>query len=74
MGLAMSVGRYLLIIPALAIGASLAAKPTVPVTAGTMPTDTVLFGALMVGVIAVVAGLTFFPALAIGPLLEHLTL
>lgn len=74
MGLAMSVGRYLLIIPALAIGASLSAKPVVPVTSGTMPTHTVLFGALLVGVIAIVAGLTFFPALAIGPLLEHLSL
>ena len=74
MGIAMTVGRYVLIIPALAIGASLAGKPRVPTTAGTMPTNTALFGGLLVGVIIIVAGLTFFPALALGPLLEHLSL
>ena len=74
MGIAMTVGRYVLIIPALAIGASLAGKPRVPTTAGTMPTNTPLFGGLLVGVIVIVAGLTFFPALALGPLLEHLSL
>ena len=60
--------------PDLAIGASLAGKPRVPTTAGTMPTNTALFGGLLVGVIIIVAGLTFFPALALGPLLEHLSL
>ena len=64
----------LLIIPALAIGGSLAAKPKVPATTGTLPTHTPLFGVLVAGVIAIVAGLTFFPALALGPILEHLSL
>jgi K+-transporting ATPase ATPase A chain len=72
-GVAMLIGRFFLIIPALAIGGSLAGKPRVPATNGTMPTDTPLFGALVVGVIAIVAGLTFFPALALGPILEHLS-
>ncbi len=74
MGLAMLVGRFFLIIPALAIGGSLAAKPKVPTTAGTLPTYNPLFGGLIVGVILLVAGLTFFPALALGPILEHLSL
>ncbi len=73
-GLAMLVGRFFLIIPALAIGGSLAAKPKVPTTAGTLPTYNPLFGGLIVGVILLVAGLTFFPALALGPILEHLSL
>ena len=72
-GIAMLVGRFFLIIPALAIGGSLAAKPKVPETAGTLPTHNPLFGGLIVGVIAIVAGLTFFPALALGPILEHLS-
>ncbi|WP_116999709.1 potassium-transporting ATPase subunit KdpA [Desertimonas flava] len=73
-GLAMLAGRFFLIIPALAIGGSLAAKPRVPATSGTMPTHNPLFGGLVVGVIVIVAGLTFFPALALGPILEHLSL
>jgi potassium-transporting ATPase potassium-binding subunit len=73
MGVSMLVGRFLLIIPALAIGASLAGKPRVPETAGTLPTHTPLFSGLIVGVIVIVAGLTYFPALALGPILEHLT-
>lgn len=72
-GIAMLVGRLFLIIPALAIAGSLAAKPVVPTTSGTMPTHTPLFGALLVGVITIVAGLTYFPALALGPILEHLS-
>ena len=56
------------------IARSLAAKPKVPATAGTMPTNNSLFGLLVVGVIVIVAGLTFFPALALGPILEHLSL
>ena len=71
-GIAMLIGRFFLIIPALAVGASLAGKPRVPVTSGTLPTHTALFGALVTGVIVIVAGLTFFPALALGPILEHL--
>ncbi len=73
-GIAMLIGRFFLIIPALAVGGSLAGKPRVPETSGTLPTHTPLFGVLMAGVIAIVAGLTFFPALALGPILEHLSL
>jgi K+-transporting ATPase ATPase A chain len=73
-GLAMLIGRFFLIIPALAVGGSLAGKPKVPTTAGTLPTHTPLFGGLVVGVVIIVAGLTFFPALALGPILEHLSI
>ncbi|MDP2293587.1 MAG: potassium-transporting ATPase subunit KdpA [Actinomycetota bacterium] len=73
-GISMLMGRFFTIIPVLAIGGSLAAKPKVPATSGTMPTHNPLFGFLLVGVIAIVAGLTFFPALALGPILEHLSL
>jgi potassium-transporting ATPase potassium-binding subunit len=73
-GISMLMARFLTIIPALAIGGALAAKPKVPVTTGTMPTHTPLFGFLVAAVIAIVAGLTFFPALALGPILEHLSL
>jgi K+-transporting ATPase ATPase A chain len=73
-GVSMLIGRFFTIIPALAIGGSLAAKPKVPTTSGTLPTHTWLFGALLGGVIVIVAGLTFFPALALGPILEHLSL
>ena len=73
-GIAMLMGRFFLIIPALAIGGSLVRKQRVPVTAGTFPTDTPLFGGLVTGAIVIVAGLTFFPALALGPIVEHLSL
>ena len=73
-GLSMLIGRFFTIIPALAIGGSLAAKPKVPATSGTMPTNTPLFAFLLAGVIFIVAGLTFFPALALGPILEHLSI
>jgi len=73
MGLAMLIGRFFLIIPALAIGGSLVRKQKVPATAGTFPTDSPLFGGLVVGAIAILAGLTFFPALALGPIVEQLT-
>ncbi|MBP9053515.1 MAG: potassium-transporting ATPase subunit KdpA [Ilumatobacteraceae bacterium] len=73
-GVSMLMGRFFTIIPVLAIGGSLAAKPKVPATSGTMPTHNPLFGFLLAGVIAIVAGLTFFPALALGPILEHLSL
>jgi potassium-transporting ATPase potassium-binding subunit len=73
-GLSMLMGRFLTIIPVLAIGGALARKPKVPATVGTMPTHTPLFGFLLAGVIIIVAGLTFFPALALGPILEHLSL
>jgi K+-transporting ATPase ATPase A chain len=73
-GLAMLMGRFLLIIPALAIGGSLVRKQRVPVTSGTFPTDSPLFGGLVTGAIVIVAGLTFFPALALGPIVEQLSL
>ncbi|MBS1837229.1 MAG: potassium-transporting ATPase subunit KdpA [Actinobacteria bacterium] len=73
-GLAMLAGRFLLIIPALAIGGSLVRKNKVPVTAGTFPTDSPLFFGLLLGVVVIVAGLTFFPALALGPIVEQLGL
>jgi K+-transporting ATPase ATPase A chain len=72
LGVAMLVGRFLLIIPVLAIGGSLARKQPVPVTAGTFPTTSPLFGGLVAGVVVIVAGLTFFPALALGPIVEAL--
>lgn len=71
-GVAMLLGRFALIIPAMAIAGSLARKERVPVTAGTFPTGTPLFGALVAGVVLIVAGLTFFPALALGPVVEQL--
>ena len=74
MGVAMLVGRFFLIIPVLAIGGSLVRKQKVPVTSGTFPTDSPLFGGLLFGVILIIAGLTFFPALALGPIVEHLSL
>ncbi len=73
MGISMLIGRFFLIIPALAIGGSLVRKPKVPETAGTFPTHTPLFAGLLTGVIIIIAGLTFFPALALGPILEHLS-
>jgi K+-transporting ATPase ATPase A chain len=72
LGIGMLMGRFLVIIPALAIAGSLAAKKTVPASAGTFPTDGPLFVGLLVGVILIVGGLTFFPALAVGPIVEHL--
>ncbi|RWC58565.1 potassium-transporting ATPase subunit KdpA [Mesorhizobium sp.] len=71
-GIGMLMGRFLVIIPALAIAGSLVAKKTVPASAGTFPTDGPLFVGLLVGVILIVGGLTFFPALAVGPIIEHL--
>lgn len=70
----MLMGRFLVIIPALAIAGSLAAKKTVPASAGTFPTDGMLFVGLLVGVIVIVGGLTFFPSLAVGPIVEHLAM
>jgi len=72
--LAMLVGRFFVIIPAMAIAGSLAAKKTLPVSAGTFPTDGGLFVGLLIGVILIVGGLTFFPALALGPVVEHLAM
>jgi K+-transporting ATPase ATPase A chain len=73
-GLAMLAGRFLLIIPVLAIAGSMARKQALPPSAGTFPTHTPMFGGLVVGVVFIVAGLTFLPALALGPILEQLSL
>jgi K+-transporting ATPase ATPase A chain len=74
LGLAIFFGRYWLAIPVLAIAGSLARKKTVPPGAGTLPTHTPLFVALLVGVVILVGALTYVPALALGPIVEHLTM
>jgi K+-transporting ATPase ATPase A chain len=71
-GLVMLFGRFAMIVPCLAIAGYLAQKKTVPPSAGTFPTYGVLFGVLLTGVILIVGALTFFPALSLGPVLEHL--
>jgi potassium-transporting ATPase potassium-binding subunit len=71
---AMLVGRFWMIVPAMAIAGSLAAKKTVPASSGTFPTTGGLFIGLVVGVIVIIGGLTFFPALALGPIVEHLAM
>jgi len=73
-GLAMLLGRYAFIVPMLAIAGSLCAKKTVPASSGTFPTDGPLFVTLLVAVILIVGGLTFFPALALGPIAEQLAM
>lgn len=73
-GLAMLMGRFLVIVPALAIAGSLVAKKATPLSAGTFPTHGPLFVGLLIGVILVVGGLIFFPALALGPIAEHLAM
>ncbi|KJS40337.1 MAG: potassium-transporting ATPase subunit A [Rhodospirillaceae bacterium BRH_c57] len=74
LGIAMLLGRFVVIIPALAIAGAVAAKKAVPPSAGTFPTHGGLFVVLLMGVILVVGGLTFFPVLALGPIVEHLML
>ena len=68
----MFVGRFFMIIPAMAMAGSLAGKKSIPPSAGTLPTTGGLFVGLVVGVILIIGGLTFFPALALGPIVEHL--
>jgi K+-transporting ATPase ATPase A chain len=70
----MLIGRFWMIVPMLAIAGSFAAKKTIPMSSGTFPTDTGLFDALLIGVVVIIGGLTFFPALALGPIVEHLAL
>jgi len=72
LGIAMFVARYWLAIPVLAIAGSLASKKKVPASAGTLPTHTPLFIAWVIGVIIIVGALSFLPALALGPIVEHL--
>ena len=71
-GLDMLVGRFLFIIPALAIAGSLAGKKLIPVTSGTLPTNGSLFVILLIGTVIIVGALTYFPALSLGPIVEHL--
>ncbi|MBV9572264.1 MAG: potassium-transporting ATPase subunit KdpA [Alphaproteobacteria bacterium] len=71
LGAAMFIGRFLMIVPMMAVAGSLAAKKIVPASAGTFPTTGPLFVGLTVGVILIVGGLTYFPALALGPIVEH---
>jgi K+-transporting ATPase ATPase A chain len=74
LGLAMLVGRFLMIVPLLAMAGALARKAAVPVTSGTFPTDNATFTALLVGVVLIVGALTYFPGLALGPIVEHFQL
>ncbi|MGZ8274611.1 MAG: potassium-transporting ATPase subunit KdpA [Burkholderiaceae bacterium] len=74
LGIAMWLSRYWLVVPVLAIAGSLAAKKNVPATSGTLPTHTPLFVGLLVGTVLLVGALTFVPALALGPIVEHLSL
>jgi len=74
LGAAMLVGRFVVIVPVLCIAGLLAAKRRVPAGAGTLPTNGALFMGLLGGTVVVVGGLTFFPALALGPIAEHLAL
>jgi K+-transporting ATPase ATPase A chain len=71
---AMFVGRFMMIVPAMAVAGSLVGKKSVPPSLGTFPTTGGLFIGLVVGVIVIVGGLTFFPALALGPIVEHLAM
>jgi K+-transporting ATPase ATPase A chain len=73
-GITMLAGRFLMIIPMLAIAGNLARKKYVPPSLGTFPVTTPLFTVLLIGVILIVGALTFFPALSLGPVLEHLLL
>jgi K+-transporting ATPase ATPase A chain len=70
----MFVGRFFMIVPAMALAGSLAAKKSIPPSAGTLPTTGGLFVGLVIGVILIIGGLTFFPALALGPIVEHLAM
>jgi K+-transporting ATPase ATPase A chain len=71
-GIAMLIARFVPLLAALALGASVGRDKTVPFTAGTLRTDTGLFVGLLIGVIVIIGALTFLPALALGPIVEHL--
>ncbi|MGV8856294.1 MAG: potassium-transporting ATPase subunit KdpA [Devosia sp.] len=71
LAIAMLLGRFAYIVPVLAIAGSLAAKPRLPSSSGTFPTDRPLFVGLLIGIILIMGGLQFFPALALGPIVEH---
>jgi K+-transporting ATPase ATPase A chain len=74
LALAMLIGRFLMIVPLLAMAGALAKKTTVPVSAGTFPTDTMTFAGLLVGIVVIVGALTYIPGMALGPVVEHLKL
>ena len=74
LGLAMLAARYWVIVPVLAVAGSLARKKIVPSSPGTLPTHGLLFVGLLVGTVVLVGALTFVPALALGPIVEHLQL
>lgn len=74
LGIAMLLGRFAYVIPVMAIAGSLAAKVKVPPSSGTFPTDGPLFVGLLIGIILILGGLQFFPALALGPIVEHLAM
>ncbi len=71
LGLSMLLGRFAYVVPVMAIAGSLAAKRRVPASAGTFPTHGGLFVGLLVAIILIVGGLSYFPALALGPIVEH---
>jgi K+-transporting ATPase ATPase A chain len=71
LGIAMLIGRFLFIIPMLAVAGSLASKRKIPVTEGTLPTHGALFVGLLIGTVIIVGALTYFPALSLGPIVEH---
>lgn len=73
-GLAMLIGRFLMIVPTLAIAGALARKKLTPASAGTFPTTSGLWVGLLVGIVLIVGGLTYFPAVSLGPIVEHLLL
>lgn len=73
-GLAMLIGRFGILFPIILLADGLARKQSVPVSEGTLPTDTTLFGGILSGVILIIGGLTFFPVLTLGPILEHFML
>ncbi|HEY5225636.1 MAG TPA: potassium-transporting ATPase subunit KdpA [Methylovirgula sp.] len=74
LGIAMFIGRFLMIVPMLAVAGGLAAKKIVPASAGTFPTDGGLFVGLLISVILIVGGLTYFPAVTLGPVVEHFSM
>jgi K+-transporting ATPase A subunit len=74
LALGMFIGRFFVIVPVLAVAGSLAAQPVIPRSNGTLPTDRALFVCFLLGVIVIVGGLTYLPALALGPIVEHLRL
>jgi K+-transporting ATPase ATPase A chain len=71
LGLSMLIGRFLMIVPLLAMAGTLAKKAAVPASSGTFPTDTPTFTMLLIGVVVIVGALTYFPGLALGPIVEH---